>query len=106
MAKRGQITGCLVDGPLALDNALSEEACRVKGITTPVGGDADILMAPEIVAANILYKSVTNLAGGRGAALVVGARCPCILTSRADDHETKMCSLILAIASAQGAKKP
>ncbi len=95
MARRGQIQGVEVDGPLALDVALSEEAARVKGVDSPVAGRADILVFPTIEAGNIFYKAVTKLAGGRLGAVVAGAAAPCVLTSRADDEETKFLSIVL-----------
>ena len=95
MARRGQIRGVDVDGPLALDVALSEEAAAVKGVESPVAGNADILIFPDIEAGNIFYKAVTKLAGGRLGAVVAGAAAPCVLTSRADDEETKFLSIVL-----------
>ena len=97
MQKRGQISGCIVDGPLALDNAVSTSSAGVKSIDSPVAGDADILLVPNIEAGNILYKSLTCLAGGKTAGLILGARTPVILTSRADSAETKTASIALAI---------
>jgi phosphotransacetylase len=96
MNRRGQIPGCVIDGPLDLDNAISAEAARIKKIDSPVAGDADILVAPDIEAGNILYKSLLDLGGARGAALVLGARVPIVLTSRADSAETKLASIALA----------
>jgi phosphate butyryltransferase len=95
MADRGQIPGAIVDGPLALDVALSPEACRIKGLDSPVGGAADILVFPDIEAGNVFYKSSTLLAGARLAGIVVGTRAPCVLTSRADDEESKFFSIAL-----------
>ncbi len=95
MARRGQIGDAEVDGPLALDVALSEEAAAVKGLESPVAGKADILLFPTIEAGNIFYKAVTKLAGGRLGAVVAGAAAPCVLTSRADDEETKFFSIVL-----------
>ena len=97
MQKRGQISGCIVDGPLALDNAISASSAAVKSIDSPVAGDADILLFPNIEAGNILYKSLTCLAGAKTAGLILGARTPVILTSRADSAETKSASIALAI---------
>jgi phosphate butyryltransferase len=98
MADRGQIGGCEVDGPLALDNALSVEAARHKGIVSPVAGTADILLLPDIEAGNVLYKAV-GLVGRRPlAAVVVGATVPVVLTSRADSDQTKFNSIALAAA--------
>jgi phosphotransacetylase len=92
MAERGQITGALVDGPLALDNAISVAAAKAKGITSSVAGDADILVAPDLEAGNILAKQLTFLANAEGAGLVLGARVPIIVTSRADSVRTRMAS--------------
>jgi phosphate butyryltransferase len=97
MNRRGQIPGCIVDGPLALDNALSAESVRIKKIDSPVAGDADILLAPDIEAGNILYKCIMDLGGGRGAGVVMGAAAPVVLTSRADTAETKRASIALAV---------
>jgi phosphate butyryltransferase len=98
MADRGQITGCILDGPLALDNALSAAAARHKGITSPVAGCADILLAPDIEAGNVLYKTLSLVARVPLAAVVVGASAPIVLTSRADSDETKFNSIALAAA--------
>ena len=98
MADRGQIKGCVLDGPLALDNALSAEAARHKGITSPVAGCADILLAPDIEAGNVLYKALSLVARVPLAAVVVGASAPIVLTSRADSDETKFNSIALAAA--------
>jgi len=96
MNRRGQIKGCLIDGPLALDNAISRESARIKHISSEVAGDADILVAPDIEAGNILYKCLLDLAGARGAGIVMGAAKPVVLTSRADTAETKLASIALA----------
>jgi phosphate butyryltransferase len=98
MADRGQIKGCVVDGPLALDNALSVEAARHKGITSPVAGMADILLVPAIEAGNVLYKTIGLLGKWPLAAVIVGASAPVVLTSRADSDETKFNSIALAAA--------
>jgi phosphate butyryltransferase len=95
MAERGQIQGAVVDGPLALDVALSPEACKIKGLASPVGGAADILVFPNIETGNVFYKACTLLAGARLAAAVVGSSAPCVLTSRADDEESKFLSIAL-----------
>lgn len=96
MQRRGQIKGCVVDGPLALDNAISAESARIKKIDSPVAGDADILVAPDIEAGNILYKCLLDLGQAKGAGIVVGAGKPVVLTSRADSKETKLASIALA----------
>ena len=96
MNRRGQIRGCIVDGPLALDNAVSRESARIKHIDSEVAGDADILVAPDIQAGNILYKCLLDMAQAKGAAIVMGAEKPVVLTSRADSAETKLASIALA----------
>jgi phosphate butyryltransferase len=95
MNERGQIKNCIVDGPFALDNAVSKEAAEHKGIVSPVAGDADVLIMPDIEAGNIFYKSMVFLAGAKVASAIIGAKCPVALTSRADNDETKLLSLAL-----------
>jgi phosphate butyryltransferase len=95
MNERGEITGCIVGGPFALDNAVSIEAARHKGIDHPVAGKADILLAPDIEAGNVLYKSLVFFARSKNAGVIVGAKAPIILTSRADSEETKLNSIAL-----------
>ena len=95
MAERGQIDGAIVDGPLALDVAISPEACAIKGLRSAVGGDADVLIFPNIETGNVFYKAATILGGARLAAVVVGSSAPCILTSRADSEESKFYSIAL-----------
>jgi phosphate butyryltransferase len=97
MADRGQIQGGLVDGPLALDNAISPESARIKGIKSEVAGYADILITPDIEAGNVLAKAITYFAQGKMAGVVVGARCPLILPSRSDTREAKLVSLALGV---------
>ena len=96
MSDRGQIKGCIVDGPLALDNALSEEAAYHKGITGKVAGKADILLLHDIDVANVMYKSLTYTAKTKNGGILVGTSAPVILTSRADSFETKVNSIALA----------
>jgi phosphate butyryltransferase len=96
MARRGQIKGAIVDGPLALDVAVTTECCDIKGLKSPVGGDADIFIFPNIEAGNSFYKSITQLGNGRLAALVTGTTSPCILTSRADSEDSKFLSIAMA----------
>jgi len=96
MAQRGQITGGELDGPLALDNAISMEAARIKGIDSPVAGRAQILVVPDLEAGNMLAKNLTFLGGASAAGVVVGARVPIILTSRADSRSTKLASCAVA----------
>lgn len=98
MNRRGQIKGCIIDGPLAIDNAVSKEACEQKKIVSEVGGDADILVAPELNAANILYKMFSFMGGATSAAVITGAKCPIVLTSRADSEEAKLLSIAFAAA--------
>ncbi|WP_163560025.1 bifunctional enoyl-CoA hydratase/phosphate acetyltransferase [Halomonas sp. NO4] len=101
MAERGQVRGGVIDGPLAFDNAVSEAAAAAKGIDSPVAGRADILVAPDLEAANMLMKQLTYLADASGAGLVVGARVPIVLTSRADDAITRLASCALALLVAE-----
>jgi phosphate butyryltransferase len=98
MNKRNQITGCKIDGPLALDNAISKEAAELKGIDSEVAGDADIIVTPDLNSGNILYKSLIFLAGGTSAAIIMGADSPIVLTSRADSELSKFMSIVLAAA--------
>ncbi len=98
MNRRGQIKGCEIDGPFALDNAVSKEACHHKKIETEVGGDSDILVCPDIEAANVLYKCLNFLGGAESAAVIMGASVPIVLTSRADSEKTKLNSIALAAA--------
>jgi len=96
MADRGQITGAILDGPLALDNAISKEAARIKKIDSIVAGDPDILVVPDLAAGNILAKQLTFMSNADGAGIVLGARVPIILTSRADNKRTKLASCAVA----------
>ena len=104
MNDRGQIKGCVVDGPLALDNALSEEAAHHKGITGPVAGKADVIMLPNIETANVMYKTLTYTSKSRNGGILVGTSAPVILTSRADSFETKVNSIALAAVVAESIK--
>jgi phosphate acetyltransferase len=97
MADRGQIRGGLLDGPLAFDNAISKEAAKTKGITSPVAGDADILLAPDLEAGNMLAKQLSFLANADSAGLVLGARVPVVLTSRADSVRARLASAAVAL---------
>ncbi len=101
MADRGQITGGLLDGPLAFDNAISMVAARTKGLRSPVAGQADILLAPDVETANMLCKQLEYLAEGLGAGIIVGAQVPIVLTSRSDSPETRAASTALAVVIAQ-----
>jgi phosphotransacetylase len=96
MADRGQIQGALVDGPMALDVAIDPESARIKGIGGPVVGDADCLLFPFLEAGNTFYKAGTKLGGAEVAAIVAGARVPCVLSSRGDSPKTKLSSIALA----------
>ena len=95
MNKRGQIKGCLIDGPLGLDNAISKEAAEHKGIISDVAGDSDILLVPNIEAGNFLGKSLTYFAKAESAGVIVGAKCPVVLVSRADSAKSKLYSIAL-----------
>jgi len=97
MADRGQIQGGIVDGPLALDNAISPESAAIKGIRSPVAGCADVLVAPDVEAGNMLAKAITYFANGKMAGVVVGGRNPLIVASRSDPHETKLVSMALGV---------
>ncbi len=105
MADRGQITGGQLDGPLAYDNAVSEAAAREKGITSPVAGKADILIVPDLEAGNMLAKQLTFTGGADAAGVVLGARVPIILTSRADNVRTRLASCAVAAMMAQADTK-
>jgi len=96
MADRGQITGGVLDGPLALDNAISPDAARIKKITGSVAGQADILVVPDLEAGNMLAKSLSFLAGADSAGVVLGARVPITLTSRADSVQSRLASCAVA----------
>ena len=96
MADRGQITGALLDGPLALDNAISPEAAAIKKIKSPVAGRANVLVVPDLEAGNMLAKSLSFLADADAAGIVLGAKVPIILTSRADDEMARLASCAVA----------
>ncbi len=98
MNRRNQISGCIVDGPLALDNAVSLEAAHHKGIESPVAGEVDLILTPDIYSANIMYKTLNFLGGATSAAVIMGATVPVILTSRSDTEHTKHMSIALAAA--------
>jgi phosphotransacetylase len=105
MAERGQITGALLDGPLAFDNAISKEAARIKGIRSEVAGDPDILLAPDLESGNILAKQLNFLANADSAGLVLGAKVPIILTSRADSVRSKVASCGVAMLAAHARRQ-
>ncbi|MCO5251512.1 MAG: bifunctional enoyl-CoA hydratase/phosphate acetyltransferase [Candidatus Kapabacteria bacterium] len=96
MNRRNQIKGCIIDGPLALDNAISKLSAEHKGIESEVAGDADLLFAPNIEVANVLYKSLTYFANATVAAIILGASVPVVLTSRSDSDKSKLMSIALA----------
>jgi phosphate acetyltransferase len=106
MADRGQITGAVLDGPLALDNAIDLRAAKIKKISSPVAGKANVLVVPDLEAGNVLAKSLTFLADADAAGIVLGARVPIILTSRADSRLTRLASCAVAslVADAQRSK--
>ena len=108
MAERGQITGGELDGPLAFDNAISPEAARIKGIKSPVAGQAQILVVPDLEAGNMLAKNLTFLSNADAAGIVLGARVPIILTSRADNLRTRMasCAVAVLLAHSRRVKEP
>ena len=102
MADRGQIKGCVVDGPLALDVAIDKESVAIKGLESPVAGDADCLLFPNIESGNVFYKANSKLVPGvRQAGILVGAKVPCVLSSRADSIDTKLNSIAVAAMSAR-----
>jgi phosphate acetyltransferase len=105
MADRGQITGGVLDGPLALDNAISEEAAAIKHIVSPVAGRANVLVVPDLEAGNMLAKSLSFLAGADAAGIVLGARVPIILTSRADSVLTRLASCAVASLVAEARRQ-
>ena len=96
MNQRGQITNCIIDGPLAFDNAISVESATHKKIKSEVAGDADLLIMPDIEAGNVLYKSLVWFAKAKVAAVILGASCPIVLTSRSDTEDSKYDSILLA----------
>ena len=105
MAERGQITKAILDGPLAFDNAISKEAARTKGIRSEVAGDPDILLVPDLEAGNMLAKQLSFLANADSAGLVLGARVPIILTSRADSVRSKIASCAVAVLTAHARRQ-
>ena len=105
MAERGQITGALLDGPLAFDNAISKEAAAIKGIRSEVAGDPDILLVPDLEAGNMLAKQLSFLANADAAGIVLGARVPIILTSRADTVRARMASCAVAVLLAHARRQ-
>lgn len=100
MNDRGQIKGCIVDGPFAIDNAISEEAAEHKGLKSSVAGKADIILVPNIETGNVMYKTLTYTSNAKNGGILAGAAAPVILTSRSDSHESKMYSIALASLAA------
>jgi phosphotransacetylase len=105
MADRGQITGGIIDGPFAFDNAIDKEAARIKGIKSPVAGDAQILVVPDLEAGNMLAKNLTFMAKADCAGIVLGARVPIILTSRADSLRARLASCAVAVLYADARRR-
>ncbi len=105
MLDRGQIVNGILDGPLAFDNAINKEAALTKNINSPVAGDADILLVPEIEAGNMLAKQLTFLTNADAAGIVCGARVPIILPSRADSLRTRLLSCAVAVKMSEARKK-
>jgi phosphate acetyltransferase/phosphate butyryltransferase len=105
MADRGQITGCIIDGPLAFDNAIDKEAAALKGITSPVAGDADILLTPEIESGNILAKQLSFINKADSAGIIMGAKVPIILTSRADNLRSRLLSCAICVLIVQARRE-
>jgi phosphate acetyltransferase len=105
MAERGQIKGGILDGPLAFDNAISRNAAKIKGIVSAVSGDADIMAVPDLESGNMLAKQLEYLAGASGSGLVLGARVPIALTSRADGPMNRVASALLAKLAAHNARR-
>ena len=106
MADRGQIEGAIVDGPLAFDNAVSAAAARTKGIVSEVAGAADILVVPDLESGNMLAKQLEYLGGAASAGIVLGARVPIVLTSRADPRESRIASCAVALVVARRLAQP
>jgi len=106
MAERGQIKGGLLDGPLAFDNAISRDAAKIKGIVSEVAGDPDILLAPDLEAGNMMAKQLSFLANADSAGMVLGARVPVILTSRADSLRSRIASCAVAVLAAHARRQP
>ncbi len=106
MARHGAWPGAIVEGPLGFDNAISAEAARIKRIESQVAGDADLLLVPDLNAGNMLYKSFVYIGGGECAGLVLGARVPIVLTSRADSLTARLASVALAMLAAPRPPSP
>jgi len=100
MADRKQIVGGIIDGPLTLDNAISQTSTTIKGVESPVAGQADVLIAPDLEAGNLLAKGITYFAQAYMAGIIVGARAPIILPSRSDTHEAKLLAIAMCVVFA------
>jgi len=98
MSRRGQIKNCIIDGPLSMELALSEEASVIKNVDSLVAGDTDIIIFPDIETGNVVYKSLTKLCNAKAAGILLGTTAPCVIPSRGDSIETKFLSLLLAVA--------
>ena len=98
MSERNQLGDCIIDGPLAFDNAIDKKSAEHKGIESPVAGDADLLLMPNIETGNVLYKTLTFFSKSKVAAVILGAKVPIVLTSRSDSEESKLNSIYLAAA--------
>jgi phosphate acetyltransferase len=105
MADRGQIKGAIVDGPLAFDNVVSEVAAKIKGIVSPVAGKADILLVPDLESGNMLAKQLEYLGGASTAGIVLGARVPVVLTSRAESRQARIASCAVALVAARAERR-
>ncbi len=101
MNQRDQIKNCIIDGPLAFDNAVSLESAKHKGIRSEVAGDTDLLLMPDIEVGNVLYKSLVFFARAKVAAVILGARVPIVLTSRSDSEQAKYDSILLSAAASK-----
>jgi phosphotransacetylase len=106
MGRRGQITGAVIDGPLALDNAISRHAAEEKGIVSPVAGDADIILVPDLVSGNVMAKDLEYLGGAMAAGIALGLTVPVVLTSRADPAPARLASLALAALTHHRVPRP
>jgi len=102
MNREGALTGCIVDGPFAVDIAVSRKAALHKGVDSQVAGDCDVILAPDIEAGNMLYKALNFLGGAVCASAIIGASAPVVLTSRSDDERTKLYSIALAACIGKG----
>lgn len=102
MYENGEIKNCIIEGPFGLDNAISKEAARIKGVKGKVAGDADVLLMPNIEAGNVLYKALSYFSDSENAGIILGAKAPIVLTSRADSDKAKLNSILLAVICSKG----